>query len=250
MVVALALIAAALIGLAGCATPGLPPAGAGVLQRADLSVLRKVTLDHYRERQASGDRVYLLDPAHSDIRIYAFRAGAAARFGHNHVIAVPHFSGLAHAPAKGLRGAGAELGFRLAELQVDPPALRAETGGGFAGTLDADAIRGTLDHLLSDDAFAAASHPWIEISATVEAGEVPVAIADVALSLHGETHHQRLALRVQADAQHVEISGMLAFRQGDYGVKPYAVMGGLLAVEDLVTVEFHLHGVPLLGAIP
>ncbi|MDE3010615.1 MAG: YceI family protein [Pseudomonadota bacterium] len=250
MAAALALIAAALVGLAGCAAPGQAPAGAGVAQPADLGVLRRATLDHYRERQASGDIVYLLEPARSDVRIYALRAGAAARFGHNHVITVPHFSGLAHAPSKGLRGAGADLGFRLAELQVDPPALRAAIGGGFAGTLDSDAIHGTLEHLMSDAAFGAASHPWVEISASVEAGETPVAIADVALSLHGETHHQRLALHVHADGQQLEISGMLAFRQGDYGVKPYAVMGGLLAVDDLVAVEFHLRGVPWQGVLP
>ncbi len=255
------------LGVPGPAAPALPvrpsasastapaasrsdPAPAAASATPDFSVLRPATRAHYRELREGKGVVYQLEPSRSDIRIYAFRAGPGARFGHNHVLAVPHFSGLAWAPAKGMRGASADLGFRLSDVQVDSPALRAETGGGFATPLDADAIRGTQEHLLSAQGFDAASHPWIEASATIETGEAPLAIVDFALTLHGETHHQRVALRFEADDRHVEASGTLAFRQGDYGIKPYAVMGGLLAVDDLVAVEFHLRGVPLNGAIP
>jgi len=272
-----------LLALGGCAGTGVPPASDGATPdmaasrppavaapsraglpampaaaapsantspAADLSLLRPAIRTHYRELQASGGQLYQLDPARSELRIYAFRAGLAARLGHNHILAVQRFSGLAWAPAKGLRGASADVGFRLRELQVDPPALRAETGGGFASPLDPEAVQGTLDHLLSEQGFDAASHPWIEVSATVETGEAPLAVADFALSLHGETHHQRVPLRVQVDERHLEVSGTLAFRQGDYGIKPYAVMGGLLAVDDLVVVEFHLRGLPLAAAVP
>ena len=257
-----------LASLAGCATPpNIPPAPAdpGTVGAAatsggpagsgaghapapppDLAVLRPAVRDHYRTHLGDGGTLYQFDPAHSDLRIYAFRAGAGARFGHNHVLSAPHFSGLAWAPAKGgLHGASADLGFRLSELAVDPPALRAATGGGFGQPLDADAVRGTTDHLLGDQGFQATSFPWVEISAIIEAGELPVAVADVALTLHGETHHQRVALKVQADTRQIEVTGMLAFRQGDYGLKPYSVLGGVLAVDDLVAIEFRLRGAPL-----
>lgn len=226
------------------ATPPAPP------PVADLSVLRPPVRARYRDHQGSAGQVYLIDPARSEIRIYAFRAGTAARFGHNHVLTVPRFSGLAWAPGKGLRGGTADLGFRLADVTVDPPALRAETGGAFATPLDEEAVRGTYEHLVGAQGFDAASHPWIEIGVSVETGEVPVAIADVALTLHGQTHHQRVMLRVQADERRLEVEGQLTFRQGDYGLQPYAVMGGLLAVDDLVAVDFHLRGAPLTAPIP
>ena len=229
--------ATALNGLAG--TPSF-----------DFGTLRPEVRHRYQAGLASGT-TYGLDPARSDIRIYAFRAGLGARFGHNHVITVPRFSGLAWTPEKGLHGATADVGFRLRDLAVDPPALRAATGGAFAGTLSEDDIKGTFEHLLGEQGFQAVSWPWIEISTTIETGESPVAIADVALTLHGETHHQRVPLKVQVDAQHLEATGMLAFRQGDYGVKPYAILGGLVAVDDLVAIEFTLRGLPLpKGTLP
>lgn len=228
--------------------PGMP--GSAAAPVPDLAMLRPPVRTRYRELQTRDGRVFLLDPARSDIRIYAFRAGAAARFGHDHVIAVPRFSGLAWAPPKGLRGGTADFGFRLVDLAVDPPALRAETGGAFGSALDAEAVQGTYRHLIGEQGFDAASHPWIEASATIETGEVPLAIADLALSLHGETHHQRVVLHVAADERHLEVSGALVFRQGDFGIKPYAVMGGLLAVDQLVAVEFHLRGTPLDAPLP
>jgi hypothetical protein len=231
--------------------PGSAAAGAGsvaVTPTFQWSTLRPEVRKRYQGLQKEAGVVFGLDPAHSDIRIYAFRAGLGARFGHNHVLSVPRFSGLAWTPEKGLRGASADIGFRLADLALDAPALRAATGGAFGTALtDAD-IRATFEHLVGEQGFQSVSFPWIEIATTVEAGEVPVAIADVALTLHGETHHQRVMLKVQADAQHLEASGMLTFRQGDYGLKPYAVMGGLLAVDDLVAIEFTLRGVPLPAA--
>jgi hypothetical protein len=261
--ISLVLLLLALVGCAAApsapalpatpATPSLPathalpstPASGVPAQMLSFATLRPDTRAAYAKRANEGGNSYGLDPARSDIRIYAFRAGLGARFGHNHVLTVPRFSGLAWIPAQGLRGATADFGFRLSDLTVDPPALRAETGGGFAGTLGEADIRGTLEHLLGEQGFQAVSFPWIEVHAEIETGELPIAIADVALSLHGETHHQRVVLRVLADAQAIEASGTLAFRQGDFGLKPYAVMGGLLAVDELVAVEFRLRGGPL-----
>ena len=40
-----------------------------------------------------GGRVFRLNPNTSKIRVLAFRAGRAARFGHNHVLSAPVFDG-------------------------------------------------------------------------------------------------------------------------------------------------------------
>ena len=79
--------------------PGPSVATAPAAAPPDLSVLRPVVRERYRSHVGDGGNLYEFDPAHSDIRIYAFRAGTAARFGHNHVLTAPHFSGLAWAPA-------------------------------------------------------------------------------------------------------------------------------------------------------
>jgi hypothetical protein len=33
----------------------------------------------------------------------------------------------------------------------------------------------------------------------------------------------------------------MVLRQSDFGIKPYTVLGGLLAVDDEVVIEFHLN---------
>ena len=225
------------------AAASVPAPRAGTL---DFSILTSDVRGLYRQhlKDANG-LTYGLDPAQSDIRIFAFRAGLGARFGRNHVIAVPQFSGLAWVPDSGLRGGSAHFSFRIGDLAVDPPALRATTGGGFAGTLGTADSHAILEHLMGERGFQAATFPLVQASVTVDTGEQPVAIADVALSLHGETHHQRVVLKVHADAQQIEATGSLAFRQGDFGLKPYAVLGGLMAVDELVAVEFHLRGTVL-----
>lgn len=211
---------------------------------ATLSHLDGATRAPYRSHLvASEGTSYLLQPARSEVRIYAFREGAIGmRLGHNHVISVPQFAGLAWAPAKGLRGGSADFSLRLSEIALDAPALRQETGGAFGTVLKDSDIKGTLDHLLGEQGFQAERFPVIAAKLVVETGEAPIAIADLALSLHGETHHQRIVMKVLADAQGIEAQGSFAFRQGDFGLKPYAMLGGLLAVDELVAVSFTLRG--------
>ena len=50
----------------------------------------------YASLRAAGGRVFTLNPALSEVRIYAFRAGKAAKFGHNHVLSAPAFEGFFH----------------------------------------------------------------------------------------------------------------------------------------------------------
>lgn len=212
----------------------------------DLSLLAPDARVTYRTLLKEGEgQVYALDPVRSDVRIYALRAGVGARFAHNHVLQVPHFSGLAFVPEKGLRGGSAQVAFRLADLTLDDAAMRKATGGSFAPPLSAADIAGTREHMLSEQNFQAERFPQLVISSVIEAGEQPVASADVAITLHGETHHQRVLLKVHTGDGLLDVAGSLFLRQSDYGVKPYTVMGGLIGVDDLVGVEFSLHGAQL-----
>lgn len=52
----------------------------------------------------------------------------------------------------------------------------------------------------------------------------------------------RTALTVKGLPDHLTVDGALVLRQSDFGVKPLSVLGGLLAVQDEVIVEFKLSG--------
>src|SRR3546814_8444582 len=60
-----------------------------------------------------------------------YRAGAAARFGHNHVVTVPRLDGWLAMNGDDTRTAQFALHFRLDQLQIDDAALRIATGGNF-----------------------------------------------------------------------------------------------------------------------
>jgi len=221
--------------LAGCA--GAPPAATAPAQPAPISELAAT----YAALQASGGRVFALDPGRSDVRIYAFRAGRAAAMGHNHVLTAPQFEGYFHrateAPAMRF-----DLAFRLDQLALDDPQLRATLGGGFATVVSEDAIASTREHMLGANNFQAQQFPWVRIRSLQIVGEAPKFAAQVVVELHGQAHEQWVPLTVHGLPDHLTVTGSLVLRQTDFGVQPFSVLGGLLAVEDAVVVDFTLQG--------
>lgn len=185
----------ALVGLAGCATvAGVPPA---------------------------------LPVAGNELRILVFRGGAAARLGHNHVLAATDLR--VEWPA-----AGPLLRFRLDGLAVDPPALRQRLGADFSSVVgDADRD-GTRANLLK--ALDAADHPEVVVRTLQQQGEGARRAVEAEITLHGVTRRQWFVAEVDGP----QARGQLVVRQSDFGIQPFAVLGGLLAVQDALVVQFEL----------
>jgi len=233
-------LAAALLltaALAGCST--LPDL------RADAGVAEALAM---RERFAAlaraGATVWPLDPARSNIRIYVFRAGAAARVGHNHVLTAPRFAGFLAWPADGnAASAQFELDFALADLLIDPPGSRDGLGRAFASTVPPEAIAAARANMLGEDNLQAARYPRLRVRSLQVTGEAPKLMARVAVELHGQTREQWVALNVTGlPAASWRADGRLVLRQSDFGVRPFSVLGGLIAVQDEVMIEFDLAG--------
>ena len=163
----------------------------------------------------------------SALQVLVFRGGTAARLGHNHVLR-----------AAGLRvdwpAAGPVLAFRLDALEIDPPALRAGLGPAFASAVDDEARAGTRANLLK--ALDAAAHPEVVVRTLQQFGEGPRRAVEAEISLHGVTRRQWFV--VDVDGRHAR--GEVVIRQSDFGIQPFAVLGGLLAVQDALVVQFEL----------
>jgi hypothetical protein len=161
------------------------------------------------------------------LRVLVFRGGTAARLGHNHVLV-----------ARDLRvdwpDAGPVLRFRLDALAVDPAAERARLGPAFASAVDDDARSGTRTNLLK--ALDAAAHPEVVVRTLQQVGEGPQRAVEAEISLHGRQHRQWFV--VSMDGQRAR--GEVVVRQSDFGVQPFTVLGGLLAVQDALVVQFEL----------
>lgn len=161
------------------------------------------------------------------LRILVFRGGTAARLGHNHVLRAADLK-------VDWLAAGPVLSFRLDALDIDPPALRAGLGPAFASAVDDEARAGTRANLLK--ALDAAAHPEVVVRTLQQVGEGPRRAVEVEITLHGASRRQWFVAEVDG----WRARGEVVIRQSDFGIQPFTVLGGLLAVQDALVVQFEL----------
>lgn len=223
--------------LASCQTP-VPQAPATAIDTS-MPELRA----EYQALAKAGP-VYAVDAAASKVRIYVFRAGAAAKLGHNHVLSAPKFDGYVTVPSAQATDAKFELRVPLSELAVDDSLARREAGDSFSGERSADDIDGTRRNMLDDRGFQADRFPLVRLRSLSIEGDWPILVAQVEITLHGVTRTQPLMLKVQRDAAQLQVDGTLILRQSDFGVTPFSAMGGLMKVQDVVAISFRLVAKP------
>lgn len=220
---------------AAAAPAAAPAPAAAAAAEPDLATV-------YRNLAAYGSKVFRLLPEKSAVRIYAFRAGRAARLGHNHVISAPIFVGYLSLPPTGAADARFDLEFRLDQLELDRAEYRAPLGKAFAGQLSPEAVAATREHMLGADNLQADRFPYVRIHSVQISGEAPRFAAKIEVELHGQKRQLWLPLEVDGLPGKLAVAGSFVLRQSDFGIKPYAVLGGMLAVQDEVIIEFKLLG--------
>jgi len=196
----------------------------------------------YFELGRAGGRVFSLAPKDSMVRIYVFRAGRAARLGHNHVLSAPEFTGFFHLPTSGAGNGRFDLVFRLDQLEIDNPAYRSTLGAAFSAVLSPDDIESTRQHLLSADNLEADRFPFVRIHSLQISGEAPKFAAKIQVQMHGQSREMWLPLDVEGLPDRLSVSGSFVLRQTDFGAQPYSLLGGLLSVQDEVVLDFKLAG--------
>jgi hypothetical protein len=224
--------------LAACA-PVAPPPPSATITPPPAQATQEPLETYYRRAEAAGETVLRIDPRRSLITIVVRRGGRLARLGHDHVIASRTLDGFV-APAQGR----ADLRFRLDQLTIDEPELRARAG------LDApvsDAAReGTRRNML-DKVLDAERFPEVLIhAARAAAGADTLAVA---ITLHGVTRDMDIPVEMEnrtgpaADAG-LSVSGSASLLQSDFGIAPFSVLGGALAVEDRLELRFKIVAAP------
>jgi polyisoprenoid-binding protein YceI len=234
-IVIVSLLATACVPLTACSPPAVRNTPAAVEASAGLA-------DHYASLRGEAGSVFTLDPAESSIRIYVFRTGAAARLGHNHVLAAPRFTGFVFMPSDGVAKAQVDLEFRLDELEIDNPLHRAGLGRAFASSPSPEAIEGTRRNMLGADDLDAERFPYVRVHSLRVAGESPKLAVEAQVTLHGQERTMWLPVTVQVANERLTATGSLVLRQSDFGARPFAILGGAIAVQDEIVVEFALVG--------
>lgn len=222
--------------LAGCVTVVQPPPP---LVAAPADFPEDVYL-----KAASTAPVYRIDSSRSLIQVYVYREGALAKMGHDHVVASREVRGYALLPA-GLARARADFYFPVAALSMDEPELRRSAG--FASDITAEDIENTRLRMLR--LLEADKHPFARIRAVRAAGTPPDLVLGVELTLHGVTRALNIPAKLTVEGGRFSIEGATDIRQTDYGITPFSVLGGALAVKDPLRVIFRIEGVRV-GSVP
>lgn len=176
--------------------------------------------------------MFRVDPARSLVTIEVRRGGSLARFGHDHVVASHDMAG-SLAPGEGR----ADLWVPLDALVVDEPALRAAAGlrtqpspEDIAGTR-----RNMLGRVLETDRFPYALVSLTEVGVAGGAKQLRVAI-----TLHGTTRSFETEARFDETADEASATGTIAIDQSQFGIVPFSVLGGAIAVQDRLDIAFRI----------
>lgn len=182
----------------------------------------------YLQWQAAGQTVLRIDAQRSLITVLVRRAGPLARFGHDHVVAIRQFDGYV-APARNR----ADFQFRLDQMTVDEAELR--TQAGLAPQPSADAIAGTRRNMLAR-VLQADHFPLVHVHAVRSDDDR----LQVDVTLHGVTRVLPMEARREADGDGLRVRGKATLKQTDFGLVPFAIMGGAMAVQDELELRFDL----------
>lgn len=224
------------LGVAGVLIALLTACAAQVLEapRTDTRAPGELPEAYYHGLVAQGTPVYRVDPAGSLLVMEVRRGGSLARLGHDHVVASRDVAGYL-APDAGR----ADFLVPLDALVVDEPALRAEAG--FDTQPSAAAIEGTRRNML-DKVLEAERYPAALIavsSGLAGAGPQPFQLT---VTLHGTKVTVEAVAQVEKGQTEVTVTGTAVVDQSRFGITPFAVLGGALAVQDRVDVRFRIRG--------
>jgi len=121
---------------------------------------------------------------------------------------------------------------------VDDPELRAEAG--LDTTPSADDIAGTRQNML-EKVLGTDRYPDALIAVKDLGPGVGVRRLRAEVTLHGTTVPVDIAARVESGVDEIEVTGTLPLDQSRFGIVPFSILGGAIAVQDRVTVRFRIH---------
>ncbi len=208
------------------------------MARAGLIVgLTGLLLGGVASAQGAAER-YVVDTAQSDVHWLVYKAGALARLGHNHTIAVGDLSGNVTVNRDDLAKSQFDLQFTAAELVVDDPALRSTLGEEFASIPTPDDIAGTRSNMLSERVLDGEKHPQIRLvgaGPTTGAGKQELAVK---VELLGRTVDLKVPTEVTIEDEVLRAKGEFELNHADLGMKPFSVMAGALQVGEKLSFRY------------
>ena len=188
----------------------------------------------------SGAQRYVVDPGASDIHWLVYRAGAFARFGHNHVVSVAALDGRVSVDPNDLARSTFELEIPVGDLVVDDPTLRRGLGEEFASEPSADDVAGTRRNMLSNRVLNAEQHPAVRVTGTGPMSSGAGQTLKMTMHLLGRAVDVTVPTSVTLEGDRLEASGAFELTHEQLGLEPFSVMGGALQVGNRLSFTYRI----------
>jgi polyisoprenoid-binding protein YceI len=184
---------------------------------------------YYLQAEAQGKKILRVNSQQSLLVLEVRRAGAFARFGHDHVVASHDVTGFV-SPIDGR----ADLSVPLEKLVIDEAALRAEAG--FTTQPTQDDIEGTRRNMLNK-VLNASQFPLALIHIERKRAEDALTVT---INLHGVSRTFEVPADIQKTSEGLVISGKMHFNQTDFGIVPFSILNGAIQVQDRLDLRFRI----------
>jgi len=187
----------------------------------------------------TGATRYQVDAAASDVHILAYRAGAMARLGHNHVISSKDVGGTLFLQ-EDLKRSHVALTLPVASLVVDDAKSRSTEGEDFSAEVPQDARDGTRRNLLRPEVLDGDRFAKIALQSVAVAGTRARPELTMRITIKDVSRDVPLTATLQERDGAITVSGEFAIKQTDFGITPFSVALGALQVQDQLKIKFSI----------
>ncbi len=194
---------------------------------------------HAVSAQSAAGSHYKIDLDKSDIHWLVYRAGALARLGHNHVVAVGKLDKGDVYVAPVLADSRFEMDIPVADLVIDNPEMRAKQGEGFEKQPSAGDIAGTRNNMLTK-VLLAQMYPTLKITGTGPVGSPGAEQMHMTVEILGHPVQLTVPTNVKIEGDTLEASGKFKLTHEQLGMKPFSIMMGALQVADQMDFSYHV----------
>jgi polyisoprenoid-binding protein YceI len=187
---------------------------------------------------AAEPTTYQVDPAESEVVVFLYKAGLAARMAHDHVIAATDFAGeITHDP-EAPEATSASITVQAGSLAVDLPRLVKKHG--IKSSPSADDRKTIKKTLESKEQLHVKEHPTITFRSTGAKRVKDALYLTGTFTLRGVSKTVTFLIDLELEDGALRGRGRFPVRQSDFGYKPYSAFLGAVKVKDRALIQVDL----------
>ena len=202
-------------------------------------LLDQLPLERYLS--ANSAPVFQVDSQRSQVLVKVRRGGLMAKLGHDHIVSSRQLRGFILMDEVNQR-CEADFYTPLQLLEVDNSELRKQAQ--MQTTPSAKDIAGTKINMLKS--LEVEQFPMVKLRSADCSSAFTNNVVTVEIQLHGVTKERQIALDWYRDRTgFITLQTEFSLLQTDFDITPFAIMNGLIAVEDRLEIDVELTAKPL-----